>query len=975
MKQDNAIEANERERLVKNIDYVSEYSAKLSHLLSRQYLEDSGLLLGNPQCGEFRYKTDRFAWIRIRQVGLVDGNKNEAYFVAMQNILQSCKIPNIQLLFLIYGKDGDYSMYIGLHGSDSIDNYDLQDAASEIASFAIISWPGLKCELLRRDEYGYAELNPFKEANFENVYALTGIPSRDISSGYSTTMEYLMNGSLSGELAYLVMASPVDIAQIGTAIDICTDWLGKLESAKSLNLSVGEREGTNESTTDSSFDSIFGSVNIGMSIGGSSGKSHGVTEGISHDHSETLASSIINAYAHDAAEQVKSYKKRLEYGKTVGLWNVGCYLFTDVYNQTSHTQARSLLGGGKEPSLEPVRIHNITALVNNPGNIKKLAFTSAPCLLVKENSNSDDSQSFHHPLGEMLDGVSTPVTTAELTSFVNFPLHPVSGISVRKMAAFGRNVTVPSASDSFKLGCLNYLGQRFENRQVALDWNKLASHIFIAGSTGSGKSSTIFKLLDAFRTKGTFLVVEPAKGEYKSVFGGYEDVTVYGTNPQLYNLLSINPFSFPKSILLEEHVDRLTDIFNACWPMYAAMPAVLKESIIRAYRSSGWDIKKSSSKYGIYPTFRDVIRELESYVDSSSYSSDSKGDYKGALGMRLSSLTNGILGRILNGGSIDDEQLFNCNTIIDLSRIGSMETKSLLMGFIVMKLNEFRMTEGKGMNLPLRHLTVLEEAHNLLRRVSLQQSQDSSNVAGKSVELLTNSIAEMRTYGEGFIIADQSPSLLDRAVISNTNTKIIMALPEKTDRDIAGDSIDLTDAQKREIPKLETGTAVVFQQGWEEAVLCSICPFTGSKINNGNDKSDFCNAQTGQSFFSMIYECFTRRIHIDSDSLREACRASSLPGKNKVAVMDYLENNEDIRQEDLSKLLVEAVGMELFNNAGKLSSDLDKWNRQIESGLSSIDDEDLYNHLSSFMYLYICGAFDNSGHPEHFETWKKIYLK
>lgn len=48
-----------------------------------------------------------------------------------------------------------------------------------------------------------------------------------------------------------------------------------------------------------------------------------------------------------------------------------------------------------------------------------------------------------------------------------------------------------------------------------------------------------------------------------------------------------------------------------------------------------------------------------------------------------------------------------------------------------------------GTNKPnsgLRHITVLEEAHNLLRRTSMEQSQESSNLQGKSVEMLTNAL-------------------------------------------------------------------------------------------------------------------------------------------------------------------------------------------------------------------------------------------
>lgn len=128
--------------------------------------------------------------------------------------------------------------------------------------------------------------------------------------------------------------------------------------------------------------------------------------------------------------------------------------------------------------------------------------------------------------------------------------------------------------------------------------------------------------------------------------------------------------------------------------------------------------------------------------------------------------------------------------IIDLSRIGSSETKSLLMGILVLKLQEYRMSQAE-MNSSLRHLTVLEEAHNLLKRTSTEQSSESSNLLGKSVEMLANAIAEMRTYGEGFIIADQAPGLLDLSVIRNTNTKIIMRLPDFSDRELVGRSANL----------------------------------------------------------------------------------------------------------------------------------------------------------------------------------------
>src|SRR5574344_1511442 len=176
---------------------------------------------------------------------------------------------------------------------------------------------------------------------------------------------------------------------------------------------------------------------------------------------------------------------------------------------------------------------------------------------------------------------------------------------------------------------------------------------------------------------------------------------------------------------------------------------------------------------------------------------------------------------IFSTKEIGDKKLFDENTIIDLSRIGSAETKSLIMGILVLKLQEYRMSSGK-MNSDLNHLTVLEEAHNLLKKTSSETSSESGNLQGRSVEMISNAIAEMRTYGEGFIIADQAPGLMDMSVIRNTNTKIIMRLPDEGDRELVGKSANLNDEQVVEIAKLPCGVAAVYQNEWVQPVLCKI---------------------------------------------------------------------------------------------------------------------------------------------------------
>jgi len=433
----------------------------------------------------------------------------------------------------------------------------------------------------------------------------------------------------------------------------------------------------------------------------------------------------------------------------------------------------------------------------------------------------EESQSAH-PLGSIMGGVSTPLNTEELAIIMNLPRKEINGVPVLQKAEFGRNIRTyhDIKGETIDIGELRYLGKGEKNR-LCLNLESLRSHTFITGSTGSGKSNTVFNILDKLSDTGVkYLVIEPVKGEYKHVFGRRKEVGVYGTNFEHTELLRINPFKFPKEIHVLEHLDRLTEIFNATWPMYAAMPALLKEAMEKVYFIKGWDLESSIclKEKPEYPTVMDLLRVMPSIIEQSGYSLEVKSNYYGALVSRLKSLTNGLYRQILTEEEVDNKELFDQNCIIDISRIGSMETKSLLMGIIFMKMYEYRISAVKEFNTGLKHVTVMEEAHHLMRKTSFDQNEEYSNIQGKAVEMITNSLAEMRTYGEGFILVDQAPTLLDLTAIRNTNTKIILRLPDQSDKEVVGFATNLNDSQIRELSRLETGEAVVYQNDWLQAV-------------------------------------------------------------------------------------------------------------------------------------------------------------
>ena len=652
------------------------------------------------------------------------------------------------------------------------------------------------------------------------------------SFGTSVTKVSPVAGGIAGILGLGGVAASVLIpgagAVIGPLLGTAGRAVGGMASARTAfnsiarniggSLGVNASWGTSHSTTEQT----------GTSHSTSNGTSHGISDSTSQQESHgttdtrgtgrTQQVELCNKSVEELLERIENQLKRVKESEDYGCYNCAAYFLSSTQSTAllaANTYRALMVGEGSSVESGAVNVWK-----NNEAEVAQLREYLKrfmhPVFALPLWENAPDS---------LLYTPATLVSGRELPMHLGLPTRSVHGLPIIEHAEFGRNVPDEAMPDEDKmnLGKIYHMGKE-EAAGLILNRQAMASHTFITGSTGTGKSNAVYHLLDEITKNGqtTFLVVEPAKGEYKNVFGNCTDVQVFGTNPRETPLLRMNPFAFPENIHILEHIDRLVEIFNACWPMYAAMPAVLKDAIERSYQKVGWDLRNSESEKGVFPTFFDLLDILPGVIEESHYSKDTQSDYVGALCTRVKSLTNGIYGSVLCAeDALSDAEMFDQNVIVDLSRVGSMETKSLLMGILVMKLQEYRMCSS-GMNSRLRHVTVLEEAHNLLRKTSAEQSQEGANLQGKSVEMLANAIAEMRTYGEGFIIADQAPGLLDMSVIRNTNTKIILRLPDEEDRKLVGKSAALKEAQIDELSKLPLGVAAVYQNEWPEAVLCKI---------------------------------------------------------------------------------------------------------------------------------------------------------
>ncbi len=670
--------------------------------------------------------------------------------------------------------------------------------------------------------------------------------------------------------------------------------------ASSVGRSVAQTLGRAVSTALATTEGITKAVNFGGNFGANFARSSNIT--VSVGKNEGITQSFTNYNIKHALTVLEDQMKRYEKSTALGMWDFAAYVLSADHN-TANSVAHSYLAltQGEESHLSRTAVNvwrgdvleekDATSEINAYlKNLRHPIFALNPDVL-----ETSPDFNIYPPVVT----ATTGLTGKELSYSLNFPLHSVPGLPILKCAEFGRNVvSYDNAGDSgtIKIGNIFHMNH-MEPVPVNLSVNSLSSHVFVTGSTGSGKSNTIYKILSEARNNDIkFLVVEPAKGEYKNVFGK-DEVSVYGTNPALSDLLKLNPFSFPSSIHVLEHIDRLIEIFNVCWPMYAAMPAVLKDAVEKSYEDCGWDLIASKNAYGdnLYPSFKDVALNVKRIIDSSEYDAENKGAYKGSLLTRLKSLSNGINGLIFCEDEIDNEKLFDADVIVDISRVGSSETKSLIMGMLVLKLQEYRMDTKDGMNSELQHITVLEEAHNLLKRTSTDQPVEGGNLLGKSVEMLANAIAEMRTYGEGFIIADQAPGLLDMSVIRNTNTKIIMRLPDILDRELVGKSANLNDDQIIELAKLSCGVGAIYQNEWVQPVLCKVDRYDYSNYQYSyNPESNINECMGDDSDRLKIADMLSKGISMDKETIvREILpkmKAISISSSVQVSIMKLLEN-------------------------------------------------------------------------------------
>jgi len=376
--------------------------------------------------------------------------------------------------------------------------------------------------------------------------------------------------------------------------------------------------------------------------------------------------------------------------------------------------------------------------------------------------------------------------------------------------------------------------------------DSLNRHVFVCGATGAGKSQTVRSLLEAAaRQHIPWLVIEPAKAEYRLMASRLPDAEVITIRPGEPDAAAagLNPLepasdgrggTFP----LQTHADLVKALFIASFRSEEPFPQVLSAALTRVYEEAGWDLALGEPKDGeaAYPTLTDLQRAAERVVAEIGYSQRITDDVLGFIRVRLASLRHGTTGRFLEGGHpLDFGRLLRKNVVLEIEDVGDDGDKAFLMGTVLIRLAEhLRLAHRTSAAHGLQHLTVVEEAHRLLRRAAAAgPGEGGGGAAGHAVEMFAGLLAEIRAYGEGLVIAEQIPARLVPDVIKNTAVKITHRLPAADDRDAVGATMNATPAQSRYLVTLAPGEAAVFSDGMDFPILVKVKDGTEREVATG----------------------------------------------------------------------------------------------------------------------------------------------
>ena len=810
---------------------------------------------------------------RFYRINEISENNAFQYRMAMANVIAGLSDNRSAIVYLLSGSPSGIDLYIGVAGNGQ----NISDEGEMLRHAFEGNFLGAQLDGMKSDDPSLNHL--FNQTKCLGL--ITGVPSfneeeNNLDGKDYQGIERLVNTLIDARWQMVIVAEAGSDEAIANALESVYELSTKLSEQIKYSIQQSENEGwsttetkgrsdsktdgknwgtnegknrsksktTNESETDSgkdwsSTEGTSESITDGTSSGSSKGESTsvqiGTNESTAQGKSGGKSTAITRERINKRNEHMQTHLNdtqvaRFMQGRSKGMYRTAIYICANNQNVYSRL-SRSVLSifQGSQPSYTPLKVHKLP--IQNGvqlTDLLQLRHANAYNFL----KNQSEKMVLHSiPLSEVgryhIDA-ATWLTTRELSLLAGLPALELPGLKLRKSVSFALNTVSVNEKKAINLGHVVQDGRKLESKHIQIPHDALNKHVFVTGVTGSGKTTTCMKLL--LETGFPFTVIEPAKTEYRALHGqvAHSEIEYYALGREDLSTFRLNPFELISDKQnLTGHISMLKATMCAVFPMEASMPFIVEQAIIQAYQEKGWDITNNinylfdnpwDKNNDVWPTFSTMIAKLDDVIKSAGMGKEFEEKYKGSLVSRLTALTNGIKGTMIDTPrSIDFDKLLDKKVVIELEELKDEEDKAFFMGLIIARFAEC-MKQRHKINPDFKHITLVEEAHRLLSQP--EPGADGSKKLG--VDMFANLLAEVRKYGECLVIADQIPNKLVSDVIKNTNTKIVHRLFAVDDRRTIGDAMGLNDEQKDFLPMLQAGETVIYSGGWHAAVRAQI---------------------------------------------------------------------------------------------------------------------------------------------------------
>jgi Helicase HerA, central domain len=401
----------------------------------------------------------------------------------------------------------------------------------------------------------------------------------------------------------------------------------------------------------------------------------------------------------------------------------------------------------------------------------------------------------------------------------------VPGFRVRR-GHFGHAEAYQAAGPSIRIGQI-----AGSDRLITIPVRSLTKHALLAGSTGSGKTTTAMEILRQLWLdhRIPFLVIEPVNSDaddYRRLAAepGFEDLEVCTVGDEGGRPLRFNPFEVPQGVLVGEHMSNLLTCYKAAFGLWEPLPSIYQDALSLTYLRAGFLASERPSGPRAWPTAVEFMRAMREVTADLGYAGEVRANIEAASIRRAQQLVRGVTASVfLTTRPNDIASLLDHPVILELKSLGSGDEQALMIALLLNAVTEHYQAV-RGASAELVHVTLVEEAHRLLARSQGARAAEDAQAKEKAAEAFANTLAENRKYGEGVIIAEQLPTKLVQDAVKNTNLKIMHRLTAEDDRRYLGQTMGFDESQMRFATRLQTGEALVYSDEFAEATHVTVTP-------------------------------------------------------------------------------------------------------------------------------------------------------